>query len=118
VRCQYYGEFDVGGRTQAEDANIEWKEISNLYVPTQIRAKACRTYYGPNREECHGILSTEFTLQWLAINQPLTEARFDASYLTDSKKFLESIDPIKNNATSIIEVLEREKEEAKPRDNQ
>jgi hypothetical protein len=90
-------------------------QISSIFVPVKLRAKACRPNKGPNGEECHGILSTEFNLQWLAINQPLTEARFDTSHLTDSKKFIESVDPVKNNASLIIAVLEKEKEEAKPR---
>jgi hypothetical protein len=117
VRCQSYVEFDAGGRTQPEEAYIEWREISDMYVPVRLRAKACRSYKGPYGEACDGILTTEFDIDWLMINQPLPEARFETSNLTDSQKFSDSIDPVKNNATSIIEVFEQEKEEANPRED-
>lgn len=114
ARCQTYVEFDAGGRTDPENAHFEWKEISNLYVPIRVKSTAYRSFEGPNREQHHGTVTSEFALHWLSVNEPIPEARFEAANLTDNEKFIGLLDPVENKATSIVEVLKKGTPEASP----
>lgn len=111
VKSLSYHEFDAGGRTDPEESHFEWKEMSGIYVPIRVKAEACRSYIGPLGEPLHGDHSTEINLHWISINEPLPKDAFEKSNLTKSRKFAELTDPVKNDATSIIKVLEEEAKE-------
>lgn len=114
IRSQRYMEFDKGGRTQPHDYHFEWKEHSGVFVATKAKSARYKSFEGPKREQWHGNVSAECFLQWLSVNQPIPESIFTGEDLTDQDKFAALIDPVKNNATSILEFLEKEKKEQEP----
>ncbi len=107
VEYGYHMVFPGGGTTIKQRVFCSWKEQFGLFLPVGLRTKRFSSFKGRDSEQKNGDLSHEITLHWFSINEPIPPDLFDKDVLKDSQRLETMLDPVKSNATSIVEILEK-----------
>ncbi len=109
TRFDSYGESKIagGGRSIPHYSSYEWQAMSGLHVPFRLKGSTFCGYNNPDEKRISARLTVDFNFHWFSINEPIPDELFDATILSDSKRFQDLIDPRKANATELIEIIEK-----------
>jgi hypothetical protein len=106
LKWSRYTQFPAG-TSEVDCTSVNWEEISNLYIPYLIKRSAVESFYDQQNRAVNGDMTSTTYLHWFSLNEPLPEGLLDFENLKDQQRFNELVDPVKNEADTILKALEK-----------
>jgi|GEM_PF-2628865 len=88
---------------------IVWKEMSGVQMPVSLKKSGPDYRAGGSNTKQWGRLEHQMDIYWFSVNEPIAPSAFDGTEIRRPESVSDLLDPVKNNATTIIELMRREK---------
>lgn len=79
-----------------------------MQVPIRLQYSDSDIRRAGNHAQQWGRVEHRMDIHWLSVNEPISPSAFDGTELHQPESVSDLLDPVKNNATSIIELMRRE----------
>jgi hypothetical protein len=91
----------TGLKMHGGSTKIQWTELNGVFVPISIRTEKGHSVSINGHKES-GLITHEVTLHWFSVNEKLDEKTMTSNRVASKQKVFELVDPLENNATSLL----------------